>query len=147
MVAPTARYIGLRTWRYSPPTTSRSVGAVGAGVPRPSKTKRPNACRRTPVPRTIRAAPRTTTAVAGFVERQPVSSHGTRPATTPGATSRNRTLPSAGGIPVTAASTRPQLDDRDDALRPSGPLAVRGVGWEHAVRQLPEPRSLRLVLD
>jgi hypothetical protein len=49
----------------------------------------------TPVPRAIRAAPGTTTAVAGFEDRQPVSSYGIRPATTPGATRRNRTLPNA----------------------------------------------------
>ena len=35
MSAATARYIGLRTWRYRPVTTRCSVGATGAGVPSP----------------------------------------------------------------------------------------------------------------
>jgi hypothetical protein len=36
MIAPTtARYIGLRVKRYTPPTTRCSVGASGAGVPTP----------------------------------------------------------------------------------------------------------------
>src|SRR4051794_3921066 len=120
MVAPTARYIGLRTWRYSPPTTSRLVGAVGAGVPRPSKTKRPNACRRTPTPRAIRAAPTTTRAVAGLEDRQPVSSHGTRPATTPGATNRNRTLPNA-------ASNLPTARAYAQTFIALAPGSVRGL--------------------
>src|SRR5829696_3051631 len=43
MAATTATYIGLRTWRYAPPTTRRSGAATGAGVPKPSTTKRTNA--------------------------------------------------------------------------------------------------------
>ena len=49
--------MGLRTCRYIPPTTSRSVGAIGAGVPRPSTTNAANECRTTPAPAAIRAAP------------------------------------------------------------------------------------------
>src|SRR4051794_21325299 len=91
----TATYIGLRTWRYRPPTTSRSVGATGAGVPAPSTTKRAKACSSAATPATTSAAPRMTSQVGGSFERQPVSSHGTTPPMTPGATTRNTRLPRA----------------------------------------------------
>src|SRR4051812_16929661 len=42
---------------------------------------------------------------------------------------------------------RSQLDDRNGAPHLGGPLAVTGIGWEDAVGKLPEPRSLRVVVD
>src|SRR4051794_12251215 len=95
MVAATARYIGLRTWRYAPPTTSRSVGATGAGVPIPSMTKRAKAWSRNATPVAISTAPATWTRGAAEPWCQCVMDHGINPATTPGATRRNRRLPRA----------------------------------------------------
>src|SRR5499427_2199886 len=40
IVASSARYMGLRTYRYRPPTTRCAGGATGAGVPSPSTTNR-----------------------------------------------------------------------------------------------------------
>src|SRR5918999_3574210 len=98
MVAATARYIGLRTYRYSPPATRRSGGATGAGVPRPSTTKRQNACRSTATPAARSTRPATRKGAQygnGSRTRQPVNAHGTRPATIPGASTRNTRLASA----------------------------------------------------
>ena len=95
---------------------SRSGNAIGAGVPRPSTTKRRNASKRTPAPRAIRAAPRTATEAGGFEDRQPVSSHGTRPAAIPGATTRNTALPNAASSLRTFGSVRAGLGrTRSDA--------------------------------
>src|SRR5918995_1445634 len=98
MIAATARYIGFLTYRYSPPTTRRSLGATGAGVPRPSPTKRANACTSTRTPAAMRIRPPIHSGTQygkGPRASQPVSNHGTRPATTPGANTRNTRLPMA----------------------------------------------------
>src|SRR5688572_19511391 len=42
---------------------------------------------------------------------------------------------------------RSQLDDRDGAPRARRPLAVIGIRGEDLIRELPEPGSLRLVID
>ena len=39
------------------------------------------------------------------------------------------------------------MDDRDDAPGASGPRAVVGIGREDLIRELPEPGSLRVVID
>src|SRR3954454_14443189 len=92
MSAPTATYIGLRTWRYAPPTTNRSVGATGAGVPSPSSTKRTNASSRTTRPAPIIRPPSTRSGVHHVSASQRVRSHGISPATTPGAIMRKAKL-------------------------------------------------------
>src|SRR3954447_2385287 len=42
---------------------------------------------------------------------------------------------------------RGQLDDRDDAPGASGPRTVSGICREDPIRELPDPGSLRLVID
>ena len=94
MIAPTARYMGLRTQRYRPPTTSSCVGATGAepGAPpaRTARSRRPVPSGRGP-PAAIRAPPRP----AGQGSSYAVTNQGTTPATTPGATTKKSTLPQA----------------------------------------------------
>src|SRR5262245_53900570 len=95
MADTTATYIGLRTYRYAPVTTSRSVGATGAGVPRPSRTKRTNALTRRGRATTRSTAPSTRTGAAiGWLSHR-VNHHGTSPTTTPGASAKKSALPSA----------------------------------------------------
>src|SRR3954468_20440609 len=45
------------------------------------------------------------------------------------------------------ALARGQLDDRDHAPSASGPRTVSGICREDPIRELPDPRSLRLVID
>ena len=71
------------------------MGATGAGVPMPSITKRAKACNSTATPAAMSSAPANRSPIHGSADRQPVISQGTSPATTPGATRRNTTLPSA----------------------------------------------------
>src|SRR6516165_4375764 len=59
IVASSARYMGLRTYRYRPPTTRCAGGATGAGVPSPSTTNRANADTSMAVPATTSTAPGT----------------------------------------------------------------------------------------
>src|SRR3954449_2113896 len=95
MIASTARYIGFRTYRYGPTTTRWPVGAVGAGVPS-ARANRTNASSSTLTPlRTTTAATIATGELQPPVHgiRHPVIAAGTRPATTPGVSSRNRTVP------------------------------------------------------
>jgi hypothetical protein len=112
MVDTTARYMGLRTYRYRPPTTSRWVGATGAGVPEPSATKRTNACTSTTTPAASSTAPATRSGTqaqdgCGWRTRQPVSHQGTRPATTPGASTKNTTLTAAAaGLRMVSSSSQ-----------------------------------------
>src|SRR6185295_8808551 len=95
MAESTARYIGLRTYRYAPVVTSRSVGATGAGVPSPSRTKRTKSLARLgTATRTSTAPAIRTTGGAGLILHR-VSHHGSTPATTPGARAKNSALPSA----------------------------------------------------
>src|SRR5690242_468661 len=116
MAATTARYIGLRTYRYRPPTTRRSVGATGAGVPRPSATNRAKAWTSTIAPRMSRISPATRTGAHPASDPRTchrVSHQGTRPATTPGATAKNSTLPTAAVGLFTLAAQAP----RDSSVR------------------------------
>src|SRR5918997_1896962 len=146
MAASTATYMGLRTWRYGPPTTKRSGAATGAGVPRPSTTKRQNAWISATSPAASSAAPSTRTdARYGTDSRtlQPVSIHGTRPATTPGAARKNAALPTAA---VRLRILRPPfgsctLSDgpHEQVHQLLDPLRRRRTGWavaeEEAVTQ------------
>src|SRR5918998_2600484 len=99
MAASTATYMGLRTYRYTPPTTRRSGAATGAGVPRPSTTKRTNAPTSTISPATSSAAPNARTGIqygrGSRACQPPVNNHGIAPATTPGANRKKSALPSA----------------------------------------------------
>lgn len=96
MAASTARCMGLRTCRQGPATTRRCVGAIGAGVPRPCVTKTSKAQRIVVTPAMIRRVPATRSDSEGVCRAcQPVSHHGTSPATTPGASAKNPALPSA----------------------------------------------------
>src|SRR4051794_35018264 len=95
MIARTARYIGLRTYRYGPTTTRWAVGAGGAGVPS-ARGKRTKASRRTRTPHRTTTAP---TIAAGEDQPpahgicHPVIQAGISPATTPGVTTRNASVP------------------------------------------------------
>src|SRR5215472_15222792 len=94
MTASTARYMGLRTYRYSPRTTSCSVGAGGAGVPRPSTANCANDPISVTAPAAVTTPPMTRTGTGmATPARQPVSHQGTSPATTPGAITRKPALP------------------------------------------------------
>src|SRR5215208_7170834 len=98
IAAKTARYIGLRTHRYGPDITSSSVGATGAGVPRPSQANLMNAFPSTATPATMSNTPTTAVRAAagqGGPNSHRVSSHGTMPATAQGATRKKAALPSA----------------------------------------------------
>src|ERR1041385_5153479 len=104
MAASSATYMGLRTCRYSPFTTRRSGAATGAGVPRPSITKRTKDWPAAATPATTRAAPTMRSGVqpgSGSRSRQPVSSQGITPAIVPGATTKNSALPAAARILLT----------------------------------------------
>src|SRR3954467_1020076 len=95
MIVSTARYIGLRTYRYGPTTTRWAVGAGGAGVPS-ARAKRTNASSRTTIPvrmTTAAAIPAGETQPPAHGTRHPVISPGTSPATTPGVTTRNTSVP------------------------------------------------------
>src|ERR671919_1857605 len=81
-----------------PPTTRRSGGATGAGVPRPSMTKRAKACSRKATPAPIEAPPTMRTASGASSIFQSVSRYGTSPATTPGASRRKAALPAAAAL-------------------------------------------------
>src|SRR5262249_40751059 len=94
MIDTTARYIGLRTYRYSPRTTRCSVGAGGAGVPRPSVANCVNDPSSAAAPAAISTPPANRTGTGHAAPCcQPVSHQGTSPATTPGATTRKPALP------------------------------------------------------
>src|SRR5262249_40997426 len=94
MPASTARYMGLRTYRYSPRTTRCSVGAGGAGVPRPSVANCVNDPSSAAAPAAISTPPANRTGTGHAAPCcQPVSHQGTSPATTPGATTRKPALP------------------------------------------------------
>jgi hypothetical protein len=118
MIAATATYMGLRTCRYRPPTTSCSVGATGAGVPTPSTTKRTKAWTSTNRPAAIRAAPSTRSAGGVRWASHPVSHHGIRPAVTPGARAKKAALPAA------AIALRVRRRARDQE-----PTAAGAAGW------------------
>src|SRR5579872_1615169 len=116
MAATTARYMGLRTYRYRPPTTRLSVGATGAGVPRPSATNRAKAWTSTIAPRMSRISPATRTGAQPASDPRTchrVSHQGTTPATTPGATAKNSTLPTAAVSLFMPAAQAP----RDSSVR------------------------------
>src|SRR5262245_36054170 len=99
MVASTARYMGLRTYRYSPRTTSCSVGAGGAGVPLPWTANCANAVRSATAPTPVSTAPVIRTGTGQPAPGcHPVSHQGTRPATTPGAITRKAALPAVAVI-------------------------------------------------
>src|SRR6185312_6585035 len=133
MVATTARYIGLRTYRYRPPTTRRSVGATGAGVPRPSATNRAKAWTRTIAPRMSMISPATRTGAqwaSGPRTCHRVSHQGTTPATTPGAAAKNSVLPTAAaGLRMqTVCARRPARARRcADEFPGPWPSSLRGV--------------------
>src|SRR5215213_891524 len=92
---------------------------MGAGVPTPSTTTRTNALINTTAPAAIRTAPTTRSGVTaqngrGCRTRQPVSHQGTSPATTPGASAKKTTLPTAAAV----------LRIRPSSATPQGPTAV-----------------------
>src|SRR5262245_37643 len=136
MTVTTARYIGLRTWRYRPPTTSDSVGATGAGVPDPSVTKRAKAITSTAAPAATRATPSPRSGAATDPpERQSVSSQGMAPATTPGATTKNAAAPRvASGLRMWAL---PPLSGPRCASSVSRGLVGRDVAEEAGDRPQP----------
>src|SRR5262245_7139416 len=101
IVASSARYMGLRTCRYRPPTTRCTGGATGAGVPSPSTTNRANADTSTAVPATTSTAPSTRRGRrwdSGAPGCQSVISHGTSPAMVPGARAKKTALPVAAAL-------------------------------------------------
>src|SRR5215471_14899047 len=101
IVASSARYMGLRTYRYRPPTTRRAGGATGAGVPRPSSTNRANADTSMAVPATTSTAPSTRSGTrwdSGAPGCQSVISHGTSPTMVPGAKTKKTALPAAATV-------------------------------------------------
>jgi hypothetical protein len=91
--------MGLRTYRYGPPTiTLRDDGGlVGNGVPTPSTGNRTNVATFTRPPSTIKATPRARTATGhgGVPASKRVISHG----------NSTRMNPSPAGIPSTAVVT------------------------------------------
>src|SRR5437588_731229 len=94
MTTRTATYMGFRTQRYRPRTTSSSVGAAGEGVPRPSTTNWTKAHTSPAAPITIKHEP--TTSAAFGEEDPPVprpTSTGPRPATKPGTVTKNNAAP------------------------------------------------------
>jgi hypothetical protein len=98
ITASTARYIGFRTHRYGPVITSSSVGAMGAGVPRPSQANLTKAFTSSAAPATMIKTPMRASgadAGQGGPNSHPVSSHGTKPATTQGAAMKKTALPMA----------------------------------------------------
>ena len=76
-------YMGLRTYRYGPPTITLrdDGGSVGNGVPLPSTGNRKNVAAFTRTPATIRATPKTRTASGhgGVPVWKWVISHGNSP--------------------------------------------------------------------
>src|SRR5262245_25738185 len=99
MIDTTARYIGLRTYRYSPRTTRCSVGAGGAGVPRPSIVNCADDPSSAAAPAAISRPPATRTGTGHSAPCcQPVSHQGTSPATTPGAMTRKPALPAMAAL-------------------------------------------------
>src|SRR5215217_167005 len=138
MIARPATYIGLRTWRYSPPTTRRLGAATGTGVPKPSTTKRVNAWTITISPTASRTAPSTRTGAkygTGSCTRQPVSNHGIRPAKTPGPTTKNTALPTAAVcLRILKPHLRSVVEDRQVEL-----AEARGVGEDIDLDDLPPP--------
>ena len=81
---------------YGPPTTRCCGAATGAGVPRPSTTKRTKACPTTTRPAMSSRPPhrrRGSQKGSGVRRCQPVSSHGMTPLTVPGASRKKTALP------------------------------------------------------
>src|SRR5258708_6625856 len=150
--------MGLRTYRYSPPTTRCSVGATGAGVPRPSTTNLANACTSTSPPATTSAPPSTLAGGHQLVARQPVSHSGPRPTSVPGASAMNTELPTAATdrrmgpgpgprLRLVQARLCPELRaellrraERDQAAR-TGPRA-EAMGQVYAVKKLSLERKI-----
>src|SRR6516165_2583487 len=138
MTASTARYMGLRTYRYSPRTTRCSVGAAGAGVPRPSSANCANDPSSVAAPAAISSPPATRTGTGHPPPCcQPVSHQGTSPATTPGATTRKPALPAMAAAFVRIGA-RPKLSckPRWPAAHPA--IVTAGTGLAAA----PEARPL-----
>src|SRR5215831_2138496 len=136
----TARYIGLRTYRYSPRTTRCSVGAGGAGVPRPSIVNCANDPSSVAAPAAISSPPAT--------RCQPVSHQGTSPATTPGAITRKPALPAMAAFVCIGA--RPGISCMAAARWPAAPAHVAIVAaGEHATAGRPSGDRLagRLLPD
>src|SRR6516164_5123945 len=93
--------MGLRTYRYRPPTTRCAGGATGAGVPSPSTTNRANADTSMAVPATTSTAPSTRSGTrwdSGAPGCQSVISHGTSPTMVPGARAKKTALPAAAAV-------------------------------------------------
>src|SRR5215468_7248753 len=128
--------MGLRTYRYRPPTTNRWGGATGAGVPTPSVTKRTNADTTTAAPATISAAPtiRSSTPTGPSPSGsgracQPVMTHGRYPAKTPGARTRKTALPIA--APRLPNARSPPRSDRhpQSGRSRTEPVSPGGPQW------------------
>ena len=81
------------------------MGATGAGVPIPSRAKRANALSSATTAAPSSSAPAARSGQGQERDSHPVSSHGTRPATVPGATTRNSALPMAALRPDTGSAS------------------------------------------
>ena len=96
---PPARWGSGRTQRSHAGTGRRPRAAAWARSARASRGLRPRSARTHAAAPRFRARsarePRTATGTGGCDERQSVRSHGTRPATTPGAARRNAAVPTA----------------------------------------------------
>jgi hypothetical protein len=88
MAVSSPTYIGLRTYRLNPVTTSRWVGAIGMGVP-PALTNWMNACTGGIRPATMSSTPTIRTTGADPGTSQWVISQGPRPTKVPGAATKN----------------------------------------------------------
>jgi len=91
-----ATYMGFRTYRYCPETTSCVGGATGAGVPNPLSAKRAKDSSRLARPSPTSKAPKARPMGRprnGLSTRHPVRANGIRPATDPGASTKNSTEP------------------------------------------------------
>src|ERR1700723_1731879 len=107
MTDTTATYIGFRTYRYHPVTTRCFVGKIGAGVPRPWSANRANESRSTGRPARINTTPMIRNwnrPKKGGSNCQREIHHGTKPATTQGAITKNRRDPRMAEIRLTPAS-------------------------------------------
>src|SRR6185312_15006789 len=97
MATSSPTYIGLRTYRLNPLTTSRRGAATGRGVP-PALANSANADTTGTRPTQISSTPMIwaiTQCGSGWRDCQPVISQGISPAKVPGATRKNAALPSA----------------------------------------------------
>src|SRR5262245_44519935 len=137
--------MGLRTYRYRPPTTRCAGGATGAGVPSPSTTNRANADTSMAVPATTSTAPSTRSGKrcdSGAPGCQSVISHGMSPTMVPGARAKKTALPAAAAVRCMVVILSRRVGGMVGALQP----VDRGLqGW--AVEAAGGPGGRRPVSD